>query len=42
MSTTTSRISTINLVTIPSSDQDRSIEFYEQTLGNTLLVVEQV
>ena len=33
MSTTTSRISTINLVTIPSSDQDRSIEFYEQTLG---------
>ncbi len=33
MSTTTSRIGTINLVTIPSSDQDRSIEFYEQTLG---------
>ncbi len=33
MSTTTSGISTMNLVTIPSTDQDRSIEFYEQTLG---------
>ena len=30
MATTTSRISTINLVMIPSSDQDKSIEFYEQ------------
>jgi predicted enzyme related to lactoylglutathione lyase len=29
MPATTSRISTINLVMIPSSDQDRSIEFYE-------------
>ena len=33
MATTTSRISTINLVMIPSADQDRSIEFYEGTLG---------
>ena len=33
MPTTTSRIDTINLVMIPSSDQDRSIEFYEQALG---------
>ena len=33
MSTTTSRISTINLVMIPSTDQDRSIEFYEGALG---------
>ena len=29
MPTTTSRISTINLVMIPSTDQDKSIEFYE-------------
>jgi catechol 2,3-dioxygenase-like lactoylglutathione lyase family enzyme len=29
MTTTTSRISQINLVIIPSTDQDRSIEFYE-------------
>ncbi|MEA2218560.1 MAG: hypothetical protein QOJ35_1186 [Solirubrobacteraceae bacterium] len=29
VSTTTSRISTINLVIIPSVDQDRAIEFYE-------------
>lgn len=33
VSTTTSRISTINLVAIPSTDQDRSVEFYEQALG---------
>src|SRR3954447_22958492 len=33
MTTTASRISTINLVMIPSSDQDKSIEFYEQALG---------
>jgi predicted enzyme related to lactoylglutathione lyase len=33
MPTTTSRISTIGLVMIPSSDQDKSIEFYEQALG---------
>jgi predicted enzyme related to lactoylglutathione lyase len=33
MSATTSRINTINLVVVPSSDQDRSIEFYEQALG---------
>ena len=32
MSTTASRIGEINLVMIPSTDQDRSIEFYE-TLG---------
>ena len=31
--TTTSRITTINLVMVPSTDQDRSIEFYEQVLG---------
>ena len=30
MPTATSRISTINLVMIPSVDQDKSIEFYEQ------------
>ncbi len=30
MSTTSSRISEINLVMIPSTDQDRSIEFYER------------
>ncbi|MEA2492568.1 MAG: hypothetical protein QOJ29_479 [Thermoleophilaceae bacterium] len=29
MPTTTSRISQINLVMIPSTDQDKSIEFYE-------------
>ena len=29
MSTTTTRIGAINLVMIPSPDQDRSIEFYE-------------
>ncbi len=29
MSTTASRIREINLVVIPSTDQDRSIEFYE-------------
>jgi predicted enzyme related to lactoylglutathione lyase len=33
MPTTTSRIGGINLVMIPSSDQDRSIEFYEGVLG---------
>jgi catechol 2,3-dioxygenase-like lactoylglutathione lyase family enzyme len=32
VSTTASRIGEINLVMIPSTDQDRSIEFYE-TLG---------
>jgi predicted enzyme related to lactoylglutathione lyase len=31
--TTASRISTIGLVCIPSSDQDRSIEFYVEALG---------
>jgi catechol 2,3-dioxygenase-like lactoylglutathione lyase family enzyme len=31
--TTTSRIGGINLVMIPSSDQDRSIEFYVGALG---------
>ena len=31
--TTTSRIGAINLVMIPSSDQDRSIEFYVGALG---------
>jgi catechol 2,3-dioxygenase-like lactoylglutathione lyase family enzyme len=31
--TTTSRIGGINLVMIPSRDQDRSIEFYVDTLG---------
>jgi len=29
MTTQTTHIGTINLVTIPSTDQDRSIEFYE-------------
>lgn len=29
MSTTASRINQINLVMVPASDQDRSIEFYE-------------
>lgn len=33
MTTTTSRISQINLVTIPSRDQDRSIDFYVNKLG---------
>jgi catechol 2,3-dioxygenase-like lactoylglutathione lyase family enzyme len=33
VATATSRISTINLVMIPSADQDRSIEFYEGKLG---------
>jgi catechol 2,3-dioxygenase-like lactoylglutathione lyase family enzyme len=33
MPTTTSRIDTINLVMIPSADQDKSIEFYERALG---------
>ncbi|MGI9184800.1 MAG: VOC family protein [Solirubrobacteraceae bacterium] len=33
MTTTTSRISQINLVMVPSPDQDRSIEFYVNKLG---------
>ena len=33
MPTKTARLDTINLVTIPSSDQDRSIAFYVDTLG---------
>jgi catechol 2,3-dioxygenase-like lactoylglutathione lyase family enzyme len=33
MTTATSRISTINLVMIPSADQDKSIEFYVEKLG---------
>jgi catechol 2,3-dioxygenase-like lactoylglutathione lyase family enzyme len=33
VTTTASRIGGINLVMIPSSDQDRSIEFYEGSLG---------
>jgi len=33
MSPTATRIGQINLVMIPSTDQDRSIEFYTQTLG---------
>jgi len=33
MTTTTSRISQINLVMIPSPDQDRSIDFYVNKLG---------
>ena len=33
MTTTASRISEINLVIIPSTDQDRSIKFYEEALG---------
>ena len=33
MSTTASRISQISLVIIPSTDQDRSIEFYVDSLG---------
>ena len=33
MSTTSSRIGQINLVAIPSIDQDRAIEFYVEKLG---------
>ena len=33
MSTTASRIGQISLVVVPSNDQDRSIEFYEKSLG---------
>jgi catechol 2,3-dioxygenase-like lactoylglutathione lyase family enzyme len=33
MTTTTNRISEINLVMIPSTDQDRSVEFYSDMLG---------
>jgi catechol 2,3-dioxygenase-like lactoylglutathione lyase family enzyme len=33
VTTTASRISQINLVIIPSTDQDRSIAFYEDVLG---------
>jgi catechol 2,3-dioxygenase-like lactoylglutathione lyase family enzyme len=33
VTTTASRISQINLVMIPSTDQDRSITFYEDVLG---------
>ena len=33
MTTTASRVSEINLVIVPSNDQDRAIEFYEQALG---------
>jgi catechol 2,3-dioxygenase-like lactoylglutathione lyase family enzyme len=33
MPTTTSRIDTIGLVMVPSTDQDRSIEFYVESLG---------
>ncbi len=33
MTTTASRIGEINLVMIPSTDQDRSIEFYVEELG---------
>ena len=33
MSATASRIGLINLVMIPSPDQDRSIEFYVEALG---------
>jgi catechol 2,3-dioxygenase-like lactoylglutathione lyase family enzyme len=33
MTTSTTGISQISLVIIPSTDQDRSIEFYEQKLG---------
>ena len=33
MPATTARIDMINLVAIPSSDQDRSIEFYVERLG---------
>src|SRR3954469_7190968 len=33
MPTTTSHIDAINLVMVPSTDQDRSIEFYVDALG---------
>lgn len=33
MATTATRISEVNLVMIPSADQDESIEFYEKALG---------
>jgi len=33
VSITASRVSTINLVCVPSVDQDRAIEFYERVLG---------
>jgi predicted enzyme related to lactoylglutathione lyase len=33
VATTATRISEINLVIVPSTDQDKSIEFYEQALG---------
>ena len=33
MTTTASRISQIGLVIVPSTDQDRSIAFYEEALG---------
>ncbi len=33
MSATSNRIGEISLVMIPSTDQDRSIEFYERALG---------
>ena len=33
MTTTASRVSEINLVIVPSNDQDRAIEFYERALG---------
>lgn len=33
MSTTASQIDSINLVIIPSTDQDRAVEFYVQELG---------
>ncbi len=33
MSTTSSMIGGINLVMVPSGDQDRSVEFYVETLG---------
>ena len=33
MATTATRISEISLVIVPSTDQDKSIEFYEQALG---------
>ncbi len=31
--TTTSRIDRISLVIVPATDQDKSIEFYEEALG---------
>src|SRR3954469_13732907 len=33
VATTATRISEISLVIVPSTDQDKSIEFYEQALG---------